>query len=298
MISCAVSALLGGWGSAAVAADQVASANTIETVVVSAERRDQSVQDVPTTIQAFTGQTLSDLNVTTLDDILKFTPNVSFGNNGPGQGEIFMRGLSAGFRGNQSSATIAGFPNVALFLDDQSMQFPARNLDIYMVDMERIEVLEGPQGTLFGGSAEAGAVRYITNKPKLDITEGKAEASYSFTRGGNASYAVNATLNLPIIDNKLAVRVVLYDDRQGGYIDNVPSTFTRSTRIWAISISISRPTRRASAPTICRPGRRAAPWPTRRRPTIIRSRTRTSIRRPMPAGACRRCMRSMTTGMC
>ena len=72
-----------------------------------------------------------------------------------------------------------------MYLDDQSVQFPARNLDIYMVDMERIEVLEGPQGTLFGGGAEAGAIRYITNKPKLDVTEGNAEASYGVTAGGD-----------------------------------------------------------------------------------------------------------------
>ena len=84
-----------------------------------------------------------------------------------------MRGLSAGLQGNQSSATIANFPNVALYLDDQSMQFPGRNVDIYMVDMERVEVLEGPQGTLFGGGAEAGAIRYITNKPKLERVRGQ-----------------------------------------------------------------------------------------------------------------------------
>jgi len=200
----------------------------VETVIVTSERRDQSVQTVPSTVQAFTGQTLADLNVLDLDDLLKFTPNVTYGNNGPGQGEITMRGLSNGFRGNQSSGTIANFPNVALYLDDQSMQFPARNLDIYMVDMQRIEILEGPQGTLFGGGAEAGAVRYITNKPKLDTAEGKVEASYGFTQGGDPNMAMNATLNVPIIDNKLAVRVILYNDRQGGYIDNVPSTFTRS----------------------------------------------------------------------
>ena len=65
------------------------------------------------------------------------------------------------------------------------MQFPARNVDVYMVDMERVEVLEGPQGTLFGGGAQAGAIRYITNKPKLDVTEGNANAGYGYTSGGD-----------------------------------------------------------------------------------------------------------------
>jgi iron complex outermembrane receptor protein len=228
-ISCAVAAILSGCGGASIAAAQTAATSVgIEEIVVTAERRDQSIQNVPSTIQAFTGQTLADLNVTTIDDILKYTPNVSYGNNGPGQGNIFMRGLSNGFAGNQSSATVGNFPNVAIYLDDQSMQFPARNVDIYMVDMDRIEVLEGPQGTLFGGGAEAGALRYITNKPQLDETSGNVEASYGITEGGGPNSSLNATLNVPLIDNTLAVRVVIYDDRQGGYIDNVPSTFTRN----------------------------------------------------------------------
>jgi outer membrane receptor protein involved in Fe transport len=227
LISCAIAALVGGAASAQ--AQQVASASTgIENVVVSADRRDESVQEVPNTVQAFTGQTLADNNVLTLDSLLRYTPNVTYGNNGPGQGEITMRGLSNGFRGNQSSGTIANFPNVAIYLDDQSMQFPGRNVDIYMVDMDRVEVLEGPQGTLFGGGAEAGAIRYITNKPKLDDFAGKAEASYGFTEGGADNSAAHLMLNVPIIKDKLAIRAVVYDEKQGGYIDNVPSTFTRS----------------------------------------------------------------------
>ena len=103
-----------------------------------------------------------------------------------------------------------------------------RNLDIYTVDMERIEVLEGPQGTLFGAGAEAGAVRYITNKPKLDTTEGGANASYSITAHGDPSTSVSAYLNLPLIADTLAVRGVIYDDERGGYIHNVPGTFSRS----------------------------------------------------------------------
>src|SRR5215469_8254229 len=233
MLSCAVSAILSGWAGAAVAADQSAVADNtqsggIEQVLVTAERRSETVQKVPSTVQAFTGITLSELNVTSLDDILRYTPNVDYGNNGPGQGDIFMRGLSAGFRGNQSSATVGNYPNVAVYLDDQSMQFPARNVDIYMVDMERVEVLEGPQGTLFGGGAEAGAVRYITNKPVLDQFSGYAEGSFGVTSGGDPNSSGNLTVNIPIIDNKLAIRAVVYDDNRGGYINNVPSTFTRS----------------------------------------------------------------------
>ena len=233
MLSCAVAAIMSGSTAAAIAADADSTSPSnggIEQVIVTAERRDESVQAVPNTVQAFTGQSLAELNVETLDSLLRYTPNITYGNNGPGQGEIIMRGLSNGFRGNQSSGTIGNFPNVAIYLDEQSMQFPARNVDIYMVDMNRVEVLEGPQGTLFGGGAEAGAIRYITNKPNLDTFQGKAEASYGFTAEGADNSAANLMLNVPIVDGKLAVRAVIYDEKQGGYIDNVPSTFTRSNQ--------------------------------------------------------------------
>jgi iron complex outermembrane recepter protein len=231
-IACAVATILGTHVGAAAHAADAADADEstgIAEVTVTAQRREESIQNVPITIQAITGAQLSQLSISTFDDVIKFLPNVTFGSTGPGQGEIFMRGLSAGVAGNQSTATFASFPNVALYLDDQSMQFPARNLDVYMVDMERIEVLEGPQGTLFGGSAEAGAIRYITNKPKLDKTEGSAEASWGTTAaGGDHNTSVNATINLPLLQNVLGVRATVYDDRRGGYIDNVPSKFTRS----------------------------------------------------------------------
>jgi iron complex outermembrane recepter protein len=229
-VAAAIVAALGVHAGASYAAnDTEASASTsLEEVIVTAQRRSESIQDVPITIQAITGDTLQQLNVTTFDDVIKYLPNVELGSNGPGQADIFMRGLSAGSVGGQSTATFAPFPNVAVYLDDQSMQFPARNLDIYMVDMERVEVLEGPQGTLFGGGAQAGVIRYITNKPKLDVTEGNVEGTYGWTAGGDPNQSVNATFNLPLLQDTLAVRAVIYDDRRGGYIDNVPSTFTRS----------------------------------------------------------------------
>jgi iron complex outermembrane receptor protein len=224
-------ALASARGGMVYAADADADAdtgNTLGEVVVTAERRSETIQNVPITIQALTGEQLKELSVETLDDVIKYTPNVTLGTNGPGQADVYMRGLSAGSAGGQSTATFASFPNVAVYLDDQSLQFPARNADVYMVDMERIEVLEGPQGTLFGGGAEAGAIRYITNKPKLDATTGNAEATYGWTAGGDNNTAVNATLNLPLIDNTLGLRAVIYDDRRGGYIDNVPSQFQRN----------------------------------------------------------------------
>jgi outer membrane receptor protein involved in Fe transport len=88
--------------------------------------------------------------------------------------------------------------------------------------MERVEILEGPQGTLFGGGAQAGAIRYITNKPKLDVTEGSVNAGYGVTAGGDPNSNINATINIPLITDTLAVRATIFNDHRGGYIDNVP----------------------------------------------------------------------------
>jgi iron complex outermembrane receptor protein len=219
-----VSTLGVGLAHAAASDADVADSGAIPEIVVTAERRSESLENVPITVQAITGTELQDLNLQTTEDILRYTPNVTFASNGPGQGNIFMRGLSAGGAPNQSQSTTSPFPNVALYLDDQSMQFPGRNNDPYLIDMERVEVLEGPQGTLFGGGAQAGAIRYITNKPKLDVTEGNANGGYGYTSGGDPSFMANATINLPIIPDTLAIRATVFTDRRGGYISNVLDT--------------------------------------------------------------------------
>jgi iron complex outermembrane receptor protein len=227
----AITAVLGGCAGSAWAVEDTSTSSSLEAIVVTAQKRSESIQNVPITIQAITGDQLGQLSVTTFDDVIKMLPNVTFSANGPGQGNIYMRGLSVGFAGSQSSASINPFPNVATYLDEQSLTFPGRNLDVYMVDMERIEVLEGPQGTLFGGGAEAGAIRYITNKPKLNATEGRAEGGFGVTAHGDPNTSANVVLNLPLIPDTLAVRGVIYSDRRGGYIDNVPTTFTRNPNV-------------------------------------------------------------------
>jgi outer membrane receptor protein involved in Fe transport len=236
-LSYAIAVILGGTGSGAGvagAAEADTDAASIQEITVTAQRRSENIQNVPITIQALTAETLNQLSVTTFNDYVKYLPNVTAPNNGPGQGNIFMRGLSVGSAGSQASGTIVGFPNVAIYLDEQSGQLPARNLDVYAADLERIEILEGPQGVTFGAGAEAGAVRYITNKPKLNVTEGKVEAGYGVTAHGDPNSDLTAVLNLPLISDTLAVRAVIYNDRRGGYIDNVPGTFTRKNSDFGI----------------------------------------------------------------
>ena len=229
-LSLAIAAILGGSGMGVGVAHAADAADVndegIPEIQVTAQRRTESLQDVPITIQAITGDQLKSLNVETFDGLLKYTPNVTYAGNNPGGGNIFLRGLSQGGAPGQSQSTTAPFPNVALYLDDQSMQYPARNVDVYLVDMERVEILEGPQGTLFGGGAQAGAIRYITNKPKLNVTEGDVNASYGITAGGDPNSALNAMFNLPLIPDVLAVRAVIFEDHRGGYIDNVPGTIS------------------------------------------------------------------------
>ncbi len=105
-------------------APRVLTGEVRDEVIITASRGAEKLQDVPITIQSISGDQLNQLNVTTTNDLLKYTTNVTFSGNGPGTGNIFMRGLGGSGSGNQTQSAIAPFPNVALYLDDQSMQFP------------------------------------------------------------------------------------------------------------------------------------------------------------------------------
>jgi len=207
---------------------KISSEDGLQEVIVTASRREEDLQNVPMTIQVLTGETLAALNVTTFDDFVKYLPGVTAHGLGPGQNTIYVRGLGTTMGGMQGSGAIGTFPNVAVYLDEQSAQLPNRNLDVYAADLDRIEILEGPQGTLFGAGAQAGVVRYITNKPKLDVTEAMVNAGYATTAHGDQSSNVDATINIPLIADTLAVRGVIYNERRGGYIDNIPGTFARA----------------------------------------------------------------------
>jgi len=199
----------------------------IEEILVTATKRVESMQDVPVAVSALTAESLDQLGVTNFEDYLLQLPNVTAGGSGPGQNTIYIRGVASTTPG-LTTAGVAGLaPNVALYLDEQPLAQPGRNLDVYAADMQRIEVLAGPQGTLFGASSQAGTIRLITNKPDLAATSAKLKFGTSFTKNGEMSNNVEGVLNLPVTDN-LALRGVVYVDNQGGYIDNVAGT--RSVR--------------------------------------------------------------------
>jgi outer membrane receptor protein involved in Fe transport len=223
------SAAHAGWAAAPAAAGGADAGQTqLQPIVVTATRFSENVQDVPITVQALTGQTLQQLHVQTLSDYLKYVPNVTMAAAGPGQANLYMRGLSLGAGGPQASGAVGQFPNVALYLDEESTELPDRQLDIYAIDLERVEVLEGPQGTLFGAGAQAGVIRYITNKPQLDRLQATVNAGYGVTAHGDPNTKANAVLNLPLISGTLAARLAIFTDSRGGYINNLPATFARS----------------------------------------------------------------------
>lgn len=216
-----------GVGAAPAFAQQTAEENDrgIEDIVVTATRREESANKVPLAITALGGDTLGDLNITKFDKLIEYLPNVRSASRGPGASSIFIRGLSTDSPGLQIAGTAGAQPTVALYVNDAPASLVGRNLDLYAVDLQRVEVLAGPQGTLFGASAMGGAVRYITNKPDTSEFHAGFNASYAFTKSGEESVAGDAFINIPIVKDKLALRAVFYTDRQGGYIDNVPGTF-------------------------------------------------------------------------
>jgi outer membrane receptor protein involved in Fe transport len=198
--------------------------NVLEEVTVTATKREESMQDIPVSIQAITGDTIRQLGVDNFEEYVQYLPNVVWAGRGPGQAELYIRGAAT----EQSSITItsvqAAAPAVALYQDEQPVSFAGRNLDVYAVDLERIEVLPGPQGTLFGASSQTGTVRLITNKPQHDGFAAGFEAKYKVTHGGEPGTAVKGYVNIPVSD-RFAFRVAAFADHSGGWIDNVPGTY-------------------------------------------------------------------------
>ncbi|MFQ3234767.1 MAG: iron complex outermembrane receptor protein, partial [Paraglaciecola sp.] len=168
-ITCAV--LLAMAGSVpAIAAQQAAeegkkSKAQIETIEVTATKRTESIQDIPVSVTALNGDALDNLGVDNFQDYVEFLPNVVFQGTGPGQNEIYIRGAATTQTNITVSSVQALQPSVAFYLDEQPVSMQGRNLDVYATDMERIEVLPGPQGTLFGASSQSGTVRMISKKP-------------------------------------------------------------------------------------------------------------------------------------
>jgi iron complex outermembrane receptor protein len=196
----------------------------LEEVVVSAQKRTESLQDVPLSIQAIGQEQLSELKVDDFSDYVKFLPNVSYQTAGPGFARPYMRGVASGENANHSGP----LPSVGVYLDEQPITTIQGPLDVQIYDIARVEVLAGPQGTLYGASSQAGTIRIITNKPNPDAFDAGFELTGS-TLEGDLGYTGQGFLNVPI-GEKAAIRLVAWHKHEPGYIDNV-----RSDRVFPVS---------------------------------------------------------------
>lgn len=187
-------------------------------VVVTATKRAVPDQDVPFAITALDQRSLTARGADSADQALNYVPAVSFTSNGANSGTYTIRGISTG------SAVANAQSPVALYIDDINILDPTDpnvTMNLRLFDVSRVEILEGPQGTLFGSGSLGGAIRIITNKPKLDRYEAEAKATVEDTHGGQVGYDVNAMVNIPLVTDKLAIRIVGYNQHYGGYVDNV-----------------------------------------------------------------------------
>jgi iron complex outermembrane receptor protein len=200
-----------GFGlSAAQAADP--GPNTVQEVVVTAQKRDENQQNVPVATTAFNEKRLEQLGVDSFLDYAKFVPSMSFASLGPGQTDIVLRGMPI----------IDGVPTVGVYLDGISIASGFTNPDPRLFDVKDVQVLRGPQGTLYGEGSIGGLILIRDNAPNAQHFDAKVDAVWSQTEGSNTSNnELSGMLNIPIVQDKLALRVVGFDRSYGGYISQV-----------------------------------------------------------------------------
>ena len=219
-LGAAIATAVAGMAGPAAAQGNQPAKRSIEEITVTATKREESMQDVPVSVSALKGEALKELRIGSFQDYVQYLPNVVAQGTGPGQNEIFIRGAAT----SQTILTLSSVqglqPSVALYQDEQPVALQGRNLDVYVTDLARVEVLPGPQGTLFGASSQASTVRLITNKPNHSEFQAGFDTSISSTTGGEMSNKLEAYINVPISD-KFAARVAAYSDSQGGWIDHV-----------------------------------------------------------------------------
>ena len=190
-------------------------------VIVTATKREQSLQNVPFSIQALGNKRLDELNLADFADYANQLPSVSFNQSQSGGYVIYMRGVATGGDGNHSGS----LPSVGVYLDEQPVTTIGGALDVHIYDIARIESLAGPQGTLFGASSQAGTIRIITNKPDLTSTYGRVDGELNTVAHGEMGGSLEGMFNLPVAD-RIAFRAVAFYQRDAGFIDNVPGSRT------------------------------------------------------------------------
>ncbi|MDB5713918.1 MAG: TonB-dependent receptor [Sphingomonadales bacterium] len=221
----ACSAALGtlAWATGALAEEPATPATSAQVptdynadIVVTAQRRSEKLQEVPLSITAITEVNIEKSGIKSFEDYASRVAGLHLSRDSS-QSTFTIRGISSSAGGDTTSAT------AGLYLDDYPLYdtwFRFSSPDVRIFDVQRIEVLRGPQGTLYGATSLSGSIRIITNKPDLDNIHGKAEVTGSTTKGGDASYDVDGMINVPIVAGKVAIRAVGYVRKDGGYVDN------------------------------------------------------------------------------
>jgi iron complex outermembrane receptor protein len=216
-IAAALSGTMAMHAAPASAAD--ASSTALEEIVVTARKRTENLQDVPISIDVYTAKDMRNLAISQFEDYATMTPSISFISAGPGSQTLVMRGVSDGSNPNYANTATTLF-----LLDDMSMNYQGTLPDLHLYDIERIEVLNGPQGTTFGAGAMAGAVRFITNKPNATAFSAGVDLAGGKIDGGTHNGTAEGFVNLPIIPDWTAVRISAFSDYHGGFINNLLHT--------------------------------------------------------------------------
>src|ERR1700761_2126174 len=212
----------------ALAQQQIAAADTSAPavlqpgdIIVTATKRSESLQKVPISIQALSPETLSQHQVASFDDYAKLLPSVSSQSFGPGQTQLYSRGIATGGDGLQSGP----LPTAGLYVDETPVTTIYGSVDMHAYDIARVEALSGPQGTLYGASSLAGTLRVITNKPDASKFSAGYDLEGNKFGDGNAGGKAEGFVNVPISPD-VAIRLVGFYEKDGGYIDNTPGTRT------------------------------------------------------------------------
>lgn len=206
-------------------AQETQSDGALDEIIVTATKREMNLQDIPQSIQAFSEEDIDKLGLTNMADYMKAIPSLSTVTTSQGRNEVVFRGVSTGtgeWRIESGSA---------VYLGDIPMTSATQSVDPRTVDVARIEALPGPQGTLFGSSSQSGAIRIIPNSPDASAGYGQIDIGGTHMSKGSPGHVVEGMVNLPLVEDKLAVRAVLFDSKSGGYIDNVlgENVFTTET---------------------------------------------------------------------
>lgn len=188
----------------------------VEEIVVTATKRVASIQDVPLSVSALSGADLEDSVAFSFSDYAESVPGLSYNGNDPGNDKMIVRGISTdSFNGALQST-------VGIYIDDMpgvDVFVPTSTPDLHMFDVNRVEVLRGPQGTLWGSSSLGGALRIVTNKPTVSQAEFRARVTAASVANGGTDYGVDAVGNIPLVEDTLALRVTGYTRTDAGYLD-------------------------------------------------------------------------------